>query len=106
MAALIPALRTLSVAAITFAAQLTPITWDPVLLALDRKLVVLPAWIVGNWFLHARWLQYLCALAYNCLPAVLAVAIAWQRRGDRRPASDLGWMTVALGGVGFVLYQL
>ena len=108
-AALVPLFRVVSAAALVAVADVTPITWDPVLYAFDTKFGGAPSWVVGRWFEAAPFLHKICAQVNKSLPAVLAAGMAWQIRDRNRGSvelADFRWLVVSLGVVGFFLYQL
>lgn len=108
-AALVPLLCAASLAAVGPAIGLTPLTYDRVLYLFDAKFGGPPSWIVGRLFSDHNWLQIACAYAYNSLPLAIAVCLGLQWQDRRRKQwylLDLRWLSMTLGGVGFVLYQI
>jgi hypothetical protein len=71
-----------------------------------------PSWLIGKLLRAHPWLLESCGYVYNSLPLGLSVclAIQWRdRQGDARDIYsqvDLRWLSVALGIVGFLLYQV
>jgi hypothetical protein len=108
-AALIPALCVGSMIAVAIAAGLTPNTYDRMIYAFDVKFGGPPSWMIGRLFQAHTGLFAACGYVYNSLPLGLAVCLAiqrWERRKNGSLNVDLRWVTVALGTVGFVLYQI
>jgi hypothetical protein len=106
---LIPALSLCSVLAVNLAIGLTPLTYDRILYVFDAKFGGPPSWVLGRFLRAHPWLLELSGSVYNSLPLGLAacLAIQWRDRHNNVPIPvDLRWLSVALGGVGFVLYQL
>ena len=106
---LIPALCLCSAVAVNLAVGVTPITYDRILYAFDTKFGGPPSWVIGRLLrAHPRLLQA-CGYVYDSLPLGLAVCLAIQWRDRQRNAHisvDLRWLSVALGVVGFLLYQV
>ncbi len=108
-AGLIPLLCLTSMITVIQAAALTPVTYDRVLYAFDLKFGGPPSWVIGRMFREHPWLHTMGGTVYNSLPLALAVcmAIQWQDRQKKvRLTADLRWVAMALGSVGFVLYQI
>jgi hypothetical protein len=111
---LIPALCLCSAVAVNLAIGLTPITYDRLLYVFDLKFLNAdfggpPSWVIGRLFRAHPWLLKACGYVYNSLPLGLAACLAIQWRDRQRNASitvDLRWLSVALGVVGFLLYQV
>jgi hypothetical protein len=104
--ALIPLLCMGSMVAVSLAAQWTPITYDRMIFAFDRNLGS-PSWAVGVLFGAHLWLLSLCGHVYNSLPLALSACLALQwREGNGRFRVNLGIAALALGIVGFALYQI
>jgi PAP2 superfamily len=113
---LIPALCLCSAVAVNLAIGLTPITYDRILYVFDLKFLNEPggppSWVIGRLFRSHPWLLKACGYVYNSLPLGLAacLAIQWRERqrnaDDTRSQVDLRWISVALGVVGFLLYQV
>ena len=109
---LIPAVSVCSTVALNLAVDFTPITYDRLLYVFDLKFGGPPSWMVGGLLRTYPWLLQVCGAVYNSLPLGLAAGMAIQLR-DRKHAkpnalrsADLRWLTVALGIVGFLLYQV
>ena len=106
---LIPALCLCSAVAVNLAVGLTPITYDRILYVFDVKFGGPPSWVIGRLLRAHPWLLQACGYVYNSLPLGLAacLAIQWRDRQRKRPILvDLRWLSVALGVVGFLLYQV
>jgi hypothetical protein len=109
---LIPALCLCSAVAVNLAAGLTPITYDRLLYVFDTKFGGPPSWVIGSFLRAHPWLLKACGYVYNSLPLGLAacLAIQWRDRQSKAPNTclqvDLRWISVALGVVGFLLYQV
>lgn len=107
---LIPALCLCSAIAVNLAIGLTPITYDRILYAFDTKFGGPPSWVIGRLFRAHPWLLKACGYVYNSLPLGLAacLAIQWRERQNNGHNShvDLRWISVAIGVVGFLLYQV
>lgn len=106
---LIPALCLCSAIAVNLATGLTPITYDRILYVFDTKFGGPPSWIIGRLFRAHAWLLRTCGYVYNSLPLGLAACLAIQfrdRQGNARIPVDLRWLSVVLGVVGFLLYQV
>jgi hypothetical protein len=113
---LIPALCLCSAVAVNLAVGLTPITYDRIVYVFDLKFLNEPggppSWLIGKLLRAHPWLLESCGYVYNSLPLGLSVclAIQWRdRQGDARDIYsqvDLRWLSVALGIVGFLLYQV
>ena len=104
---LIPALCLCSAVAVNLAIGLTPITYDRLLYVFDLKFGGPPSWVIGQLLRAHPWLLKACGYVYNSLPLGLSVCLAIQWRDRQRNANmvvDLRW--VALGVVGFLLYQV
>ena len=108
-AGMIPLLCICSIVAVGAAIRLTPLTYDRLLYAFDLKFGGPPSWVIGRLFRAHASLFLACAYAYNSLPLGMA-ACMWLRWRDRqnhvRAPADLLWMSVSLGIVGFLLYQV
>ena len=102
-AALVPVLCTLSLAAVSFAARITPFTFDYVLYRADRSLGIDTFALGRAWIAHPS-LIFTASLVCNALPLYIGACLAllsgkpWARRFQIA--------VVALGVVGFALYQL
>jgi len=108
-AALVPLLCVGSMVVVGPAIALTPLTYDRVLYLFDAKFGGPPSWVIGRLFTDHNWIRTACAYAYNSLPLGIAVCLAlqWQDRKRKQWYSlDLRWLSMTLGGVGFVLYQI
>jgi hypothetical protein len=106
---LIPALCVCSAVAVNLAAQFTPITYDRILYVFDLKFGGPPSWVIGKLLRSHLWLLKACGYVYNSLPLGLAacLAIQWRDRQIKaRIVVDLRWLSVAIGVVGFLLYQV
>ena len=107
---LIPALCLCSAIAVNLAIGLTPITYDRILYAFDAKFGGPPSWVIGRLFRTYPWLLKACGCVYNSLPLGLAacLAIQWRERQNNTHSShvDLRWISVMIGVVGFLLYQV
>lgn len=112
-AALVPLLCVGSMIAVGPAIGLTPMTYDRLLYIFDAKFALAngrpPAWIIGNAFADHHWLRLACSYVYNSLPLGLAICLAFQWQ-DRQKKEwyplDLRWLSMTLGCVGFLLYQV
>jgi hypothetical protein len=106
--ALIPLLCMGSMIAVGLAAQFMPVTYDGVVYAFDLRLdPAAPSWIVGTFFRTHLWFLSLCGHIYNSLPLALSACLALQwRERERRILVNLGFVFLALGAVGFMLYQI
>jgi hypothetical protein len=106
--ALIPLLCMGSMIAVGLAAYVTPITYDRIIFAFDLHLdPAAPSWKVGTFFRTHLWFYVLCGHVYNSLPLALSACLAlqWREKTKRFPV-DLGTALLALGVVGFALYQI
>jgi len=106
---LIPALCLCSAVAVNLAIGLTPVTYDRLLYVFDLKFGGPPSWVIGDLLRAHPWLLKACGYVYNSLPLGLAACLAIQWRDRQRNAHivvDLRWLSVALGVVGFLLYQV
>ena len=106
--ALIPLLCMGSMITVGLAAYVTPITYDRVVFAFDLHLDPAgPSWRLGTFFRAHSWFYWLCGHVYNSLPLALSACLALQWREERkRFPVDLGVLFLALGIVGFALYQI
>jgi hypothetical protein len=106
--ALIPLLCMGSMVSVGLAAQLIPVTYDPVVFAFDLHLdPAAPSWRLGAFLRAHSWLLSLCGHVYNSLPLALSACLALQWRGrEGRIPVNLGIVFVALGIVGFGLYLI
>jgi hypothetical protein len=112
-AALVPLLCVGSMLVVGPAIALSPLTYDHVLYLFDAKFVTgfagSPSWVVGRAFRDHAWLYRICGYVYNSLPLGLAICLALQWR-DRLQKIwyplDLRWLSMTLGGFGFLLYQV
>jgi len=106
--ALIPLLCMGSMVSVGLAAQLLPVTYDPVVFAFDLHLdPAAPSWRLGAFLRAHFWLLSLCGHIYNSLPLALSACLALQWRGrEGRFPVNLGIVFVALGVVGFGLYSI
>jgi len=107
--ALIPSLCLCSAVAVNLAVGFTPITYDRILYVFDAKFGGPPSWVIGKAFRANPWLMTACGYVYNSLPLGLAacLAIQWRdRQSNSRITADLRWISVTLGVVGFLLYQV
>ncbi len=106
--ALIPFLCMGSMISVGLAAQLIPITYDPVVFAFDVHLdPAAPSWRLGAFLRAHSRLLWLCGYVYNSLPLALSACLALQWRG--RPGQfpvNLGILFVTLGVAGFGLYLI
>lgn len=112
-AALVPFLCVGSLMAVGPAIGLTPMTYDRLLYIFDAKLAwgmgVPPSWVVGRAFFDHPWLRLACSYVYNSLPLGLAICLAFQWQDRQRKIwypLDLRWLSITLGCVGFLLYQI
>jgi PAP2 superfamily protein len=106
-AALIPSLCLGSMIAVSIAAYLTPITYDPVIYDFDLKFGGPPSWVVGAAFRSQPWLFSLAGHAYNCLPLALSACLLLDtRRLSRHSEVNLMFAILLLGVAGFALYQI
>ena len=106
---LIPSLSLCSAIAVNLAVGLTPITYDRIVYVFDTKLGGPPSWVIGQLFRAHPLLMKACGHVYNSLPLGLGACLAIQYRDRRNNAPilvDLRWLSVALGVVGFLLYQI
>ena len=111
---LIPALCLCSAVAVNLAIGLTPITYDRILYVFDANFSYAqpggpPSWVIGRLLRAHPWLLKACGYVYNSLPLGLAACLAIQWRDRQRARNivvDLRWISVALGVVGFLLYQV
>jgi hypothetical protein len=106
---LIPALCLCSAVAVNLAIGLTPITYDRILYVFDAKFGGPPSWVIGQLLRAHPWLLKACGYVYNSLPLGLAACLAFQwrdRQNNTQIVVDLRWLSVALGIVGFLLYQV
>ncbi len=111
--ALVPFLCVGSLMAVGPAIGWTPMTYDRVLYIFDAKLAARsglpPSWVVGNAFADHNWLRVACSCVYNSLPLGLAICLGFQwqdrERNEWYPL-DLRWLSITLGCVGFLLYQI
>ena len=112
-AALVPLLCVSSMLVVGPAIALSPMTYDHALYLFDAKFVTRfagpPSWVVGRAFRDHAWLYRICGYVYNSLPLGLAICLALQWR-DRLHKIwyplDLRWLSMTLGGFGFLLYQV
>lgn len=113
-AALVPLLCVGSMLVVGPAIALTPETYDHVLYIFDAKFAMArlagsPGWVVGRAFREHAWLYKICGYVYNSLPLGLAVCLALQWRDRLKKIwypLDLRWLSMTLGGAGFLLYQV
>ncbi len=108
-AGLIPALCIGSMVAVDIAAELTPRTYDRLLMGADVKFGGPPSWVIGRVFRAHTWLLRTCGWVYCSLPLALAASLLVQgreRRAGCQHAVDLRWLSLALGVAGFALYQI
>ncbi len=108
-AGFMPAMWTISAAALSVAGILTPLTYDRLLFACDLKFGVAASWVMGQAFRSFPWLAATCDFVYSSLPAVMALSIILQRKLPRRdalPFADLRLLSIALGVAGFLAFQL
>jgi hypothetical protein len=106
---LIPGLCVCSTVAVNLASGLTPITYDRLLYVFDAKFGGPPSWAIGRLLRAHPWLLQATGYVYNSLPLGLAACLAIQLRDRQRNARitvDLRWLSITLGVVGFVLYQV
>jgi hypothetical protein len=106
---LIPALCVCSTVAVNLATGITPITYDRMLYVFDAKFGGPPSWVIGRLLRAHPWLLQASGSVYNSLPLGLAACLAIQlrdRQRNRRITVDLRWLSMALGGAGFLLYQV
>jgi hypothetical protein len=85
-----------------------PLTYDAVLLNLDRALGLDPAYAVGRWFVASPFLAASSALFYAALPLLVALVFAAAVRGGA-PRSDPVRLLLICGAVqlvGAMLYRL
>ena len=113
-AALVPVLCVSTMVVVGPAIGLTPMTYDRLLYIVDTKFLVTkagvpPSWVIGRMFLDHSWLRIACGYVYNSLPLGLAICLAFQWRDRKRKIwypLDLRWLSVTLGCIGFLLYQI
>jgi hypothetical protein len=113
-AALVPLLCVTTMVAVGPAIGLTPMTYDRLLYIVDTKFLatkagVPPSWVIGRMFVDHNWLRSACGYVYNSLPLGLAICLAFQWRDRKRKIwypLDLRWVSLTLGVVGFLLYQI
>jgi hypothetical protein len=113
-AALVPLLCVTTMVAVGPAIGLTPMTYDRLLYIVDTKFLatktgVPPSWVIGRMFVDHNWLRSACGYVYNSLPLGLAICLAFQWQDRKRKIwypLDLRWLSVTLGCVGFLLYQI
>jgi hypothetical protein len=95
---------------VNLAIGFTPITYDRILYVFDTKFGGPPSWVIGQLFRAHPWLLRACGYVYNSLPLGLAacLAIQWRERQNKAHHSlvDMRWISVAIGVVGFLLYQV
>ena len=101
----IPALCVGSMLAVGTAAQLTPVTYDPLVYAFDGKFGF-PSWVIGQAFRSHMWLWATCGVVYNTLPLALSVCLAMQWQYRVKFPIDMGAAVLSIGVVGFLLYQI
>ena len=101
----VPALCTCSMAAVSIASSLTPKTCDLFLYAFDKTLGS-PSFVVGQWFQASDALHLVSAIAYNSLPLWISCFLIVRCTHPGESRVDFGIACVALGAVGFVLYQI
>jgi PAP2 superfamily len=104
--ALIPILCTASVVVVFIATALTPNTYDYSLYRADALFGFQPSFVTGRWFRANPWIWYGCGLVYNALPFWLSALCAMEIRWPKRAMGNTPLALMALGGVGFVLYQI
>jgi hypothetical protein len=113
-AALVPLLCVTTMVAVGPAIGLTPMTYDRLLYLVDSKfaltsLGIPPSWAIGRLFLDHNWMRTACGYVYNSLPLGVAICLAFQWQDRQRKIwypLDLRWLSMTLGGVGFLLYQI
>jgi hypothetical protein len=113
-AALVPFLCVATMVAVGPAIGLTPMTYDRLLYIIDTKFLmtkagVPPSWVIGRMFLDHNWLRTACGYVYNSLPLGVAICLALQWQDRKRNIwypLDLRWVSLMLGCVGFLLYQI
>jgi len=112
-AALVPLLCVGSMAAVGPAIGLTPLTYDRILYIFDAKLAIRnfvpPSWVIGRLFVDYNGLRLACSYVYNSLPLGLAICLALQWQDRQRNIwypLDLRWLSMTLGCIGFLLYQI
>lgn len=113
-AALVPLLCATTMVAVGPAIRLTPMTYDRLLYIVDTKFLVTkggvpPSWVIGRIFVDHNWLRTACGYVYNSLPLGLAICLAFQWQDRKRKIwypLDLRWLSLTLGCVGFLLYQI
>jgi hypothetical protein len=113
-AALVPLLCVTTMVAVGPAIGLTPMTYDRLLYIVDTKFLmtragVPPSWVIGRMFVDHHWLRTASGYVYNSLPLGLAICLAFQWRDRKRKIwypLDLRWVSLTLGCVGFLLYQI
>ncbi|HEY2845396.1 MAG TPA: phosphatase PAP2 family protein [Bryobacteraceae bacterium] len=106
---LIPVLCVCSTAALSVARAFTPITYDRLVYAFDLKFGGPPSWAIGQLLRSHPWMLQTCGYAYYSLPLGLAAFVALHgkdRQLGTRITVDLRLLCVALGLVGFLLYQV
>ena len=106
---LIPGLCVCSTVAVNLASGMTPVTYDRLLYVFDAKFGGPPSWAIGRLLRAHPWLLQATGYVYNSLPLGLAACLAIQLRDRQNGAPitvDLRWLSIALGVVGFLLYQV
>ncbi len=104
--ALLPALCWGSAIAVLLDIRITPFTYDRVLYVFDQRFVGAVGFALGQFLNEHVFIEYLCALVYNCLPVTLSILLALQAK-DRMPGTaDVRKVFIALGVAGFLLYHL
>ena len=104
-ACVIPGLCAGSMIAVGLAAYLTPLTFDPVIYPFDAKFGG-PSWTIGEIFRSRPWLLETCGSAYNTLPFAFSICLALQWQHGVKFPVNFGLAILAMGAVGFLLYQL
>jgi hypothetical protein len=111
--ALVPFLCVGSLMAVGPAIGLTPKTYDGLLYIFDAKFTIgnwaPPSWVVAHAFADHNWLRLACSYVYNSLPLGLAICLAFQWQDRQKKIwypLDLRWLSITIGCVGFLLYQI
>ncbi len=101
----IPVLCSLSTICVSSAIRLAPSTYDYTLYAIDRSLGS-PSFHLARWFSAHSIPFAISAAVYNALPLWIAGTWIWLKTRAEPRYQDRAWAFLALGAVGFALYQL
>jgi hypothetical protein len=106
MQAGIPVLCSISVIVVGLAMRLTPLTYDYILYAFDRSLGS-PSFLLGKWLAsHSPVYFAVSAAVYNMLPLWISLTWMWLIVQGGELAYQRRIALIALGVIGFGLYQL